>query len=300
MLKIENLSKKFDGFEVLKSVNIHVEKGQIYGLAGTNGSGKTTIFKHIMKIYNQDIGNIYYDGNNIKNDDNYFSDFYYIQDDLFFPYNYSINDLFNYEKMLYSNASNEKYEKLLKYFNIDSFKKLRSLSKGQKKQAAFILAISTCPKVLLLDEIVDGLDAVVRRKFWNVILEEVMDNNITVLISSHALTELDNICDKIGILHEGRIVKEETMEHLKEDIIKVQFAIDEEFKIIESDEYNVVKFTKIGSVYFAVLKGNVEEFKKNLNNKYNVILFDKLSMNLEEIFISELGGLGYGTEEYKA
>lgn len=141
---------------------MYIEEGQIYGLVGTNGSGKTTIFKHIMKIYNQDIGNIYYDGNDIQNDDNYFSDFYYIQDDLFFPYNYSLNDLFNYEKILYSNASDEKYEKLLKYFNMDNFKKLRSFSKGQKKQAAFILAVSSCPKVLLLDEIVDGLDAVLK------------------------------------------------------------------------------------------------------------------------------------------
>ena len=259
MLKIENLCKKIDEFEVLKSVNMYVEKGQIYGLAGTNGSGKTTIFKHIMQIYKKDSGNIIYKGNDIENNEDYFFDFYYVQDDLFFPHNYSIDDLFKYESMLYPNSSVNKYNKLLKFFNLNNSKKLRSMSKGQKKQAAFILAVSACPKILLLDEIVDGLDAVIRRKFWNVILEEVIDEKRTVLISSHALTELDNICDKIGILHDGKIVKEEKMDNLKESIMKVQFAIDKEFESIKSELYNVIKFTRIGSVYFAVLKGNIEE-----------------------------------------
>lgn len=300
MLRIKNLSKKFDDLEVLKSVNIHTEEGQIYGLVGTNGSGKTTILKHIMKIYEQDSGDIEYNGSNIKHDNDYFHDFYYVQDDLFFPYNYTLDDLFNYEKLIYPNMNEEKYNKLITFFKMDNQKKLRSLSKGQKKQAAFIIAMSTCPKVLLLDEVVDGLDAVVKKKFWNVIMSEVIDNQITVLISSHALKELDNICDKIGILHEGIIIKEESMEHLKKNVVKVQFAIDEEFEIMESESYTVLKSSKIGSVYFTVLKGDVFNFKDDLYNKYNVLLFDELSMNLEDIFITELGGLGYGTEEYDA
>lgn len=300
MLKIENLSKKFDTTEALKSVNINAEKGEIYGLVGTNGSGKTTILKHVMKIYKQDSGKIFYDDLDINTTDEHKSEIYYIQDDLFFPYNYSLDDMFSYEKMLYPEMSTEKYKKLVEYFNIDNKKKLRSLSKGQKKQASFIIAVAACPKLLLLDEIVDGLDAVIRKKFWNVIMTEVMDKDTTIVISSHALRELDNICDKVGILHDGVIVREESINALKEETVRVQFALDEEYEDMASDEYEVMKVTKIGKVYFAVLKGDVDVYKEELHGKYNVLLFEKITMNLEEIFISELGGLGYEIEEYDA
>lgn len=300
MLRLENLSKRFGDLEVLKSVDLHAEKGQIYGLVGTNGAGKTTILKHIMKIYQQDSGEILYDELNTKDRCDYVHEFYYVQDDLFFPFNYSLDDLYNYEKMLYPKMDEKKYNKLLVFFNMDSKKKLKTLSKGQKRQAAFILAVSACPKVLLLDEIVDGLDVVVRKKFWNVIMTEVLDEETTIIISSHALNELDNICDKIGMLHEGEIIKEESMDTLKEETIRVQFAIKDEFKTIESGNYDVLKVSKIGSVYFVVIRGDVHWFKNDLYNNHEVLLFDELAMNLEEIFITELGGLGYGIEEYDA
>jgi ABC-2 type transport system ATP-binding protein len=192
----------------------------------------------------------------------------------------------------------EKYEKLLKFFNIDRKAKLTTLSKGQKKQAAFIIAVSAKPEVLLLDEVVDGLDAVVKRKFWNVLINEVMERNVTVIISSHDLKEIDNICDKVGIMHEGRIIKEEKMDILKEEVKRVQFAIEEEYKEIKSDKYQIIKTQKIGSVYFGIVKGDVDIFRKDLNEKYTLLIFDELSMDLEEIFITELGGAGYGKEEF--
>lgn len=299
MIKIENLEKKFGDFKVLKSVNIHVDRGEIYGLVGSNGSGKTTILKHIMKIYKQDKGEIIFDGLSISSSDDYLKGIYYIQDDLYFPYNYTLKDLYKYEELLYPTMDGEKYRKLLNYFKIDENKKLRSLSKGQKKQAAFIIGISSSVKMLLLDEIVDGLDPVVRKKFWKIIISEVLEEKLTIIISSHALSELDNICDKVGMLHEGIIVKEESIEKLKEETKRVQIAIKSEFKEVESEEYKILKTTKIGSVYFVVLKGNIESFKTDLYKEYDVLLFDELSMNLEEIFITELGGLGYGIEEYE-
>lgn len=300
MLRIKSLSKKFGDLEVLKSIDIYAEKGQIYGLVGTNGAGKTTILKHIMKIYKQDNGEIIYDGESIENREDYVDEIYYVQDNLFFSYNHTLDDLFNYEKMLYPNMNEEKYNKLVDFFKIDNKKRLKNLSKGQQKQAAFIIAISTSPKLLLLDEIVDGLDAVVRKKFWNIIMREVMDREMTVIISSHALKELDNICDKIGILHNCKIIREELMDTLKEETIRVQFAIKGDFEDMNSNNYNVLKSTKVGSVYFAVIRGDVDSFKENLYEKYEVLLFDILAMNLEEIFITELGGLGYGIEEYDA
>jgi ABC-2 type transport system ATP-binding protein len=298
MIRVEGLNKWFRDFNVLKDINITANTGQIYGLVGSNGCGKTTLLKHIIQIFKGDSGNIYYKDTQIKEESPEIEKFYYIQDDLYFPYGYNLDMLFKYESKLYKNMSVEKYEKLLKFFNINRKAKLTTLSKGQKKQAAFIIAVSAKPEVLLLDEVVDGLDAVVKRKFWNVLINEVMERDVTVIISSHDLKEIDNICDKIGIMHEGRIIKEEKMDTLKEEVKRVQFAVEEEYKEIKNDKYEIIKTQKIGSVYFGIIKGDVDIFRKDLNEKYTLLIFDELSMDLEEIFITELGGAGYGKEEF--
>ena len=297
MLKVENLSKKFGKFQVLDNINISAEEGQIYGLVGSNGCGKTTLLKHIMMIYNQDQGSIKLKDTLVKEDSEIIKEFYFVQDSLFFPYQITLNKLFSYEKLMYKNISQEKFNELANYFNIDKNKNINKMSKGQKKQAAFVMAISVQPKVLLLDEIVDGLDAVIKRKFWDILIQEVMDNKMTVIISSHDLKELDNICDKVGIMHEGKILKEENLEKMKENIKRVQFAVDGEFDSSKYQEFNIIKTVKIGSIHICTLTGNDEEFKKRLENEYTLLLFDKLSMSLEEIFITELGGAGYGTEQ---
>src|SRR6056297_2295860 len=298
MIEIQGLNKWFRNFNVLKDINITANTGEIYGLVGSNGCGKTTLLKHIIQIFKSDSGKVKYKEEEINVKSSHLEKFYYIQDDLYFPYGYNLDMLFKYESKLYPNMSSEKYEKLLKFFNVNRKAKLSNLSKGQKKQAAFIIAVAARPEVLLLDEVVDGLDAVVKRKFWNVLINEVMERKVTVIISSHDLKEIDNICDKVGIMHEGRIIKEEKMDTLKAEIKRVQFAIDEEFEIISSEDYEVIKVQKIGSVYFGIIKGSVDIFRKNLNEKYNLLIFDELSMDLEEIFITELGGAGYGKEEF--
>lgn len=299
MLKVNDLSKKFRDFKVLNNLNLSAELGQIYGLVGSNGCGKTTLLKHIMNIYKMDSGYIFFNGDAVDEDSEILKEFYYVQDNLFFPNQFTLNKLFEYEKLIYKNISQEKFEHLVEFFNIDKNKNLNKMSKGQKKQAAFVMAISTQPKVLLLDEIVDGLDAVVKRKFWNVLIQEVMDNEMVVIISSHDLKELDNICDKVGIMHEGKILKEENLEKMKNEIKRVQFAIEGDLEKITDTDFDIIKTVKIGSIYLCTLTGNVEHFKKYLENKYNVLIFDELSMSLEEIFITELGGVGYGTEDYE-
>lgn len=297
MIKIQGLKKTFDDHHVLKGIDMHIQAGKIYGLVGSNGCGKTTVFKHIMGIYTEDEGVISYRDQSIK-DQSYLENIYYVQDDLFFPSYYDLDDLFKYESMMYKSMSQDKFDKLKRYFNLDGKKKLRTLSKGQKKQAAFVLAIASMTETLLLDEIVDGLDAVVRKMFWKVIMTEVMDRELTVIISSHALTELDNICDTVGILHEGHIIREESIDTLKEETMRVQFALKTPFIDQPSEDYRILKTTLVGKVYFVVIKGDVEAFKTYLYDNHDVLLYEELNMNLEEIFVSELGGLGYGSEDY--
>jgi ABC-2 type transport system ATP-binding protein len=296
MLKITELNKQFGDFQVLKNIDITAENGQIYGLVGSNGCGKTTLLKHIMNIYKQDNGTIYYDDKEVKENSEIINDFYYVQDNLFFPYQYSLKKLFEYEKLMYKNMSLNKFDYLVNYFNIDKNKNLNKLSKGQKKQAAFVLAIAAQPKVLLLDEIVDGLDAVIKRRFWEILIQEIMDNDMVVIISSHDLKELDNICDKVAIMHEGKILKEENLEKMKLETKRVQFAVEGNFEKITDNKFKILKTVKIGSIYICTLTGDVDEFKSYLESKYKLLIFDKLSMNLEEIFITELGGAGYGKE----
>jgi ABC-2 type transport system ATP-binding protein len=197
---------------------------------------------------------------------------------------------------MYRNISEEKFNKLTSYFNVDKNKNLNKMSKGQRKQAAFVLAIAAQPRVLLLDEIVDGFDAVIKRKFWDVLIKEVIDNQMTVIISSHDLKELDNICDKVGIMHEGKILKEEYLEKMKENIKRVQFAVNGSLDHKDLEKFSILKTVRLGSVYICTLKGDEEELKCFLEEKYKLLLFDRLSMNLEEIFITELGGAGYGKE----
>ena len=299
MLTVKELSKKFGDFQVLNKININAETGQIYGLVGSNGCGKTTLLKHLMNIYKPDEGNVEFDGNKIGENTEILKNFYYVQDNLFFPYQYSLNKLFQYERLLYQNISQEKFDDLTEFLNIDKNKNLNKMSKGQRKQAAFVLAVASQPKVLLLDEIVDGLDAVIKRKFWEVLIKEVIDREMTVIISSHDLKELDNICDKVGIMHEGKILREENLEKMKTETKRVQFAVDGEFKALDSKEYHLIKTVKIGSIYICTLTGNSKMFKDYLEKNYKLLLFDELSMNLEEIFITELGGAGYGTEQNK-
>lgn len=298
MLELKSITKSFRDFKVLEDINITARPGEIYGLVGSNGCGKTTLLKHILQVYRQDSGEVYYKGEIVKEDSELFKDFYYVQDDLFFPFGSTLKTLFEYEKMFYENMSEEKFNKLIKFFSIDSDKKLSTMSKGQKKQAAFVLAMAANPKVLLLDEIVDGLDAVVRRKFWNVLIKEVQENNMIVIISSHALKELDNISDRVGIMHQGKIIKEENMESLRDNLKRIQFAVEGEYEDIQGENFKVLKTVKIGSVYFVTLEGKAEEFEQALREKYKVLIFSELAMNLEEIFITELGGTGYGIEEY--
>ena len=299
MLQMKSVNKNFRDFHVLKNIDITAKKGEIYGLVGSNGCGKTTLLKQIMQIYKQDNGDIQYNNHTLVQDDVAFGDFYFVQDDLFFPYGSTLKSLYDYEKLFYKNMSEEKFYSLAEYFTVDINKKLSNMSKGQKKQAAFVLAMASCPEVLLLDEIVDGLDAVVRRKFWNVLFKEVSERDMIVLISSHDLKELDNISDRVGIMHNGEIIKEESMESLKEDLKRVQFAIDKDYEEVSGEKYTIIKVVQIGSVYFATIKGSVDAFRNDLENRYKILLFDELAINLEEIFITELGGTGYGTEELK-
>ena len=204
MIKIKDLVKSFDTKDrVLDCVDLNVEKGSIYGLVGVNGSGKTTLIKHIMGILKPDSGSIKIMGEEIYENTAIKQKMAYVPDELFFYHGFSLKDMSKQYASFYKGWSWEKYDSLVSSFGLNEKESLRSFSKGMQKQAYFILAVSTMPEILILDEPIDGLDPIVRKRVWSIIVDEVADRQMTVLVSSHNLREMEGVCDAIGIMKNG-------------------------------------------------------------------------------------------------
>ncbi|MCR4719929.1 MAG: ABC transporter ATP-binding protein [Firmicutes bacterium] len=292
MIKGIDVTKKFDALTALSDMNIHIKKGSVYGLVGPNGAGKTTFIKALMSIYKTDGGTIIIDGEDKIYDEKLKQRIVYISDDLYFFPAYSIKKTADFYASVYESWDNDTFLKLQEIFNIDINRKVRKLSKGMKKQVAFMMGISAKPDIMVLDEPVDGLDPVMRRNIMNVILTEVEKRNMTVLISSHNLRELEDICDHVGIMHGGKIVIEKSLDDVKGNIHKLQIAFDA-FSPAEFEAgFDILHKEEFGSVKQYIIRGDMDEIMEKAG-KFNPILCDLLPLSLEEVFIYELGGMGY-------
>lgn len=208
MIKVIDVEKKFGDFQALDHVNMNVETGSIYGLVGTNGSGKTTILKHIAGVLKQDAGIIALDDLAVFENNEAKQKMAFIPDELFFYGNYNLNDMSKLYRNLYRNWNQNRFDELIDKFELDRKRKVARFSKGMQKQAIFALSIATMPEYLILDEPVDGMDPLVRRIVWDTIINDVAERKMTVLISSHNLREIEEICDTVGILSKGKMVFE--------------------------------------------------------------------------------------------
>ena len=293
MIIAKDVVKTFDGFRALDGLNLNVEKGSVYGLIGPNGAGKTTILKILSGIYKKDSGEVYVKGEEIFENIPVKETMTFISDDLFFYTTYSIKNTADYYAGIYPNWSWDRFNSLKEIFKIDVSRKVRRLSKGMQKQVAFWLSISAQPDIMLLDEPVDGLDPVMRRNVWKIIMQDVAERGTTVLISSHNLRELEDVCDHVGIMHQGRVVLEKALDDVKGNIHKVQVAFEGDTPEMENLE--IVHSEKYGSVNILIIKGDGSEIMEKMNG-YSPIICDILPLTLEEVFIYELGGLGYEFE----
>lgn len=292
MIEGKGVSKSFEDLEALKNVNINVNKGSIYGLVGSNGAGKTTLLKTLVGIYKQDSGEVLIDGENIFENVNIKSRVIFIPDMLYFFSQYSAKDMAKFYKRIYKTWDEERYLKLRDAFNIDENKKVNNLSKGMQRQVAFWLALSVQPDILILDEPLDGLDPVMRQKVKNLIVQDVAEKQMTVLISSHNLRELEDLCDYIGIMHKGSLILEKDLDDLKLDIHKIQVAFKESVKEEILKDVNILYEEERGSVKLFIVRGKKEEIVDQIS-KYDPVILDILSLTLEEIFIYEMGDVGY-------
>lgn len=294
MISVKNLTKTFEDTKALDGLNLHVKKGTVYGLIGPNGAGKTTVIKHLTGVYKQDSGEAEIGGEKVYENLSIKNKTLCIGDDLYFYSTYTIKDMANFYKGIYPDFDEERFNALKDVFKIDTKRRVRKLSKGMQKQVAFWLGISAKPDVLILDEPVDGLDPVMRRNVWKLMLSDVAERGMTVLVSSHNLRELEDVCDHVGIMHEGKIVLEKSLDEAKGNIHKVQVAFKEEMPEEMKKGLTLLHEERFGSVYSLILKGEIDEIKSVIS-AFSPLLCDFLPLTLEEVFIYELGGIGYET-----
>jgi ABC-2 type transport system ATP-binding protein len=298
MIEVRNLHKKFDKTKALDGIDLAINKGSIYGLVGTNGAGKTTIIKHMAGILKQDEGEILFDGEPVFENPAVKQKIGLVPDELFFPKGYSIKDMTKIYNGTYDGFSTERLHALTELFRLDEKAPLRSFSKGMKKQASIALTLACNPEYLLLDEPIDGLDPIVRKLVWKQIVDDVAEREMSVLVSSHNLRDLESICDYVGIIDGGRTVIERDLESVREGINKVQVAFAQKQDAAEAAiaRLNVLHRDRHGSIELLITRDSAEKIREILE-PVDPLILDVLPLSLEEVFIYELGGEKYDFSE---
>lgn len=296
MLEAKNVVKTFDGFRALDSLNMTVPKGAVYGLVGPNGAGKSTIIRHLAGIYRQDSGEVLLDGQPVYENPAVKRRMTVIGDDWYYFPQANIREMARFFAGLYPAFSWERYEKLKQVFPLDEKMMLRRMSKGMQKQAAFWLAVCCMPEYLILDEPVDGLDPVMRRQVWSLLLGDVSERGTTVLVSSHNLRELEDVCDHVGILNRGQVLLERSLSDLEDNTVKLQVAYAGVTEPMLPSELNILHRSHVGRVYTYIVRGSRAEILRRMEIT-EPILLESIPLTLEEIFIYELGGVDYAAKD---
>ena len=295
MIVAKNFVKTFDGKNAVDNLNVTIKNGVIYGLVGTNGSGKSTFLRSVCGVYYADEGTVTVDEEEVYENIGAKSKVFFVSDDMYFLPNSSIDDMSKLYSGVYPTWDREKYEKLTEKFPIDKKAKIKNFSKGMKRQAAIILALSCRPQYLLLDEAFDGLDPVIRVAVRKLIAEEVAENDMTVIISSHNLRELEDFCDTVGILHNGKLIMQQTMESISGRYCKAQVVMDKNSTALDNlQDKRILSVKKSGSIYTVSCTMSCDEAEKFIGN-FNPVFMDFIPLTLEEVFVSEMEAIGYDT-----
>lgn len=295
MIEIERVSKRFQETEALREVSLSVRQGSIYGLVGSNGAGKTTLLKLLAGIYRQNSGKLSIDAQPVFENDASKALTIFIPDAPYYFPNFTIKDMALFYARIYPQWNQARFEKLAGVFNIEVKRRVKTLSKGMQRQISFWLSLALMPEVMLLDEPLDGLDPVMRKKVKNLIIQDVADRKMTVMISSHNLRDLEDICDYIGILHQGEMLLQKDLDDLKADVHKIQIAFSGELPPALLQDLQTLYQEKRGSVLILIVRGAYAEIISRMQS-YHPAVLDILPLTLEEIFIYEMGDRGYAIQ----
>jgi len=294
MIEVKNVVKRFDGFTALDGASLSVPTGSVYGLVGPNGAGKSTIIRHLTGIYRQDEGTVAIGGEDVWENAGLKARVAAIPDDWYYFLQSTVRDMMRFYKGFYPQFSMERYEKLKEVFSIDEKRVIRRLSKGMQKQVAFWLALSCMPDYLILDEPVDGLDPVMRRQVWSLVMGDVAERGTTVLVSSHNLRELEDVCDHVGIMDKGKVLLERSLAQLQDNMVKMQVVFRDGQEV--PADLPVLHVSRVGRIHTLIMRMNAQEAATRLA-VYDPMLVDAVPLTLEEIFIYELGGADYAVKD---
>ncbi len=296
MICAKDLTMKFDDFTALKQMNCKIPEACIYGLVGSNGAGKSTFLRLISGIYRPNSGEVTIDGKPVYENPEVKSKILYVPDELYFLPQSNMNRMAELYSSIYKNFSYERFENLTKTFGLDPKANINTFSKGMKRQAATILALSSMPEFLFFDETFDGLDPVMRNLVKQVIYNDVMERKTTTIITSHSLRELEDTCDQLALLHKGGIVFESDIQDLKTALFKVQVAFNTEYSKERFAGIEMLDYNQMGSVATFIARGDKNEVVAKIR-ALEPVLLDVLPLNLEEVFIYEMEALGYAFKE---
>lgn len=296
MLNLNYVTKKFQDTPVLEHVNLDIPEGSVFGLIGPNGSGKTTLLKVIAGIIKPDLGSASIDHVNIFDNPEGKRQILLISDDPFYFFQSTLKEMKEFYKLWYPSLDEAVYQKYLAIFQLDEKKMIKDFSKGMKRQAFIILALAIAPKYLLLDEAFDGLDPVMRLTFKRAISKMIEEKDMTIIISSHNLRELEDICDTFGILEEHTISTHGNIDDAREQIHKLQLAFSETKTLEDFKKLDIMSAKIQSRVVTLVVKGDLEQIEAYVK-AMEPLMIEVLPVNLEEVFLYEMERKGYGVHE---
>ena len=286
MLELKNVTKSFGDFKALDDLSMTVPKGAVYGLVGPNGAGKSTAIRCLLGVYRPDRGEITLNGEEIYENPEVKTTIGSIPDDIFYFPSATLEDMRKFYRGIYPKFDDALFERLYEVFNLPKKSPIRRFSKGMQKQAAFHLSICTRPDLLVLDEPVDGLDPVMRRQVWSLLLSDVVQHGTTVLISSHNLRELEDICDHVGIMDHGKMLLERSLADMQGATHKLQIVGE------TPEGLDILHESSSGRLKTLIVRGSAKAIE-DIVTAAKPDYFDILPLSLEEIFIYELGGVNY-------
>lgn len=299
MIKVESATKYFGDVCSLDEVTLQIPDGSIFGLIGSNGSGKSTLLRAMSGIFAVDEGRILFDGCNIWENTEQKAKLVYLSDEPYFLPHSSIEDMRNLFRSLYPTFDSVKFDKLLNLFGLPLRRKINTFSKGMQKQTSVLLGLSVCPKYLFCDETFDGLDPVMRHLVKRILMEDIAERGTTVVMASHNLRELEDICDHIALLHKGKLLFQNDLDDMKLSIQKIQAVFTEADAEEKLREMPLLNLERRGSMFTIVARGTREEWEERLQAMHPQF-YECIPLTLEEIFIAEMEENGYDFTEILA
>lgn len=292
MIQLTGVTKKFGDFTALDGVDLMIPKGTSFGLLGSNGAGKSTILRLLSGIYSAESGSVTIDGENVFDNVKVKERVFFINDETIQFGGFTLKDLKNYYKGFYPNFSDELFEELRETVKLPLDKKTERFSKGMKRQAIVITGLACQTDYLLLDEAFDGLDPTMRIIVKRMLVDAMLDRQLTTVISSHNLKEINEVCDSVALLHQGKMLFNRDLDSVKGSIHKVQAAFNEEYTREDFEKCGILHYSRSQSIHYIIMEGTEEEIREKLSEK-NPIVLDLIPLTLEEIFIYEMEGMGY-------